>query len=172
MRWKQHGWRLLVGTVTAALMAVGLLPVTASAAIPGPDLAFGKHATASGSNAAYPASNITDGSQQTYWEGPDGAFPQWVQIDLGNRFDVDQVVLRLPSTWEARTQTLGITGSTDGDSFSALSAPAAHEFTPSATNTVTIGFTAKQARYIRVRVTANTGWNAAQLSEVAVHGPD
>lgn len=172
MRWKRQGRRFFIGAVTAALMTVGLLPVAASAAVPGPDLALGRTATASGSNAAYPASNITDGSQQTYWESPAGAFPQWVQIDLGNRVDVDQVVLKLPSTWEARTQTLGVTGSTDGDSFSALSAPAARVFTPSAGNTVTIGFAAKQARYVRVQVTANTGWNAAQLSALEVYGED
>ncbi|MFF1920076.1 CARDB domain-containing protein [Streptomyces sp. NPDC058221] len=172
MRRKQFVWRFLIGAVTAALMTVGLLPVTASAAAPVPDLALGKHVTTSGSNGAYPASNITDGSQQTYWEGPGGTFPQWVQIDLGNRFDVDQVVLRLPNTWQARTQTLGITGSTDGDSFSALSAPAARAFTPTDANTVTIGFTAKQTRYIRVQMTANTGWSAAQLSQVEVYGQD
>ncbi|MFD7715682.1 CARDB domain-containing protein [Streptomyces sp. NPDC059814] len=171
MRWKQFRWRFLIGAVTAALMTVGLLPVTASAAVQGPDLALGKHATASGSNGAYPASNVTDGSQQTYWESS-GALPQWVQIDLGARFDVDQVVLKLPNTWEARTQTLGVQGSADGSSFSALSASAPRVFTPSAGNTVTVGFTAKQARYIRIQVTANTGWNAAQLSQVEVYGED
>ncbi|MFF3171082.1 CARDB domain-containing protein [Streptomyces sp. NPDC057900] len=171
MRWKQFRWRLLIGAVTAALMTVGILPVTASAAVPGPDLALGKQATASASNGAYVASNVTDGSQQTYWESP-GTFPQWVRIDLGARFDVDQVVLKLPNTWEARTQTLAVQGSGDGSSFSTLSASAARVFTPSAGNTVTIGLTAKQTRYIRVQVTANTGWNAAQLSQVEVYGED
>ncbi|WP_285564051.1 CARDB domain-containing protein [Streptomyces sp. RTGN2] len=169
MRWKQLGRRFAVGAVTAALMTVGLLPVAASAAEQGPDLALGKQVTAGGSHGAYPASNVTDGSQQTYWEGA-GAFPQWVRIDLGGRFDVDQVVLKLPATWEARTQTLAIQGSTDGSTFSALSASAARAFSPSAGNTVTIGFTAKETRYIRVQVTANTGWSAAQLSQVEVHG--
>ncbi|MFD4692876.1 CARDB domain-containing protein [Streptomyces sp. NPDC058463] len=171
MRWKQLGRRFAVGAVAAALMTVGLLPVAASAAVRSPDLALGKQATTSGSHGAYPASNVTDGSQQTYWESP-GTFPQWVQIDLGNRFDVDQVVLKLPTTWEARTQTLAVQGSTDGSSFSTLSASAARVFSPSAGNTVTIGFAAKQARYIRVQVTANTGWNAAQLSQVEVSGED
>ncbi|WP_371634205.1 discoidin domain-containing protein [Streptomyces sp. NBC_01259] len=169
MRWKQFRWRLLIGAVTAALMTVGILPVTASAAVPGPDLALGKQATASASSGAYSASNVTDGSQQTYWESP-GTFPQWVRIDLGARFDVDQVVLKLPNTWEARTQTLAVQGSGDGSSFSTLSASAERVFTPSAGNTVTIGLTAKQTRYIRVQVTANTGWNAAQLSQVEVYG--
>ncbi|WP_371631497.1 discoidin domain-containing protein [Streptomyces sp. NBC_00341] len=169
MRWKQFSWRLLIGAVTAALMTVGILPVTASAAVSGPDLALGKQATASASSGAYSASNVTDGSQQTYWESP-GTFPQWVRIDLGARFDVDQVVLKLPNTWEARTQTLAVQGSGDGSSYSTLSASAARVFTPSAGNTVTIGLTAKQTRYIRVQVTANTGWNAAQLSQVEVYG--
>ncbi|MFB4426260.1 CARDB domain-containing protein [Streptomyces sp. QL37] len=169
MRWKQFGRRFVVGAVAAALTTVGLLPAAATAADRSPDLALGKQVTTSGSHGAYPASNVTDGSQQTYWESP-GTFPQWVRIDLGSRFDVDQVVLKLPATWEARTQTLGVQGSTDGSSFSTLSASAAREFTPSAGNTVTVGFTAKQVRYIRVQVTANTGWNAAQLSQVEVHG--
>ncbi|MFJ4839863.1 CARDB domain-containing protein [Streptomyces sp. NPDC088746] len=169
MRWKQFGWRFVIGALAAALMTVGLLPVAATAADRSSDLALGKQVTASGSHGAYPASNVTDGSQQTYWESP-GGFPQWVRIDLGGSFDVDQVVLKLPATWEARTQTLGVQGSTDGSSFSTLSASAAREFTPSAGNTVTVGFTAKQVRYIRVQVTANTGWNAAQLSQVEVHG--
>ncbi|WP_405809088.1 discoidin domain-containing protein [Streptomyces sp. NBC_01520] len=171
MRWKQLGRRFAVGAVTAALMTVGLLPAPASAAAPSPDLALGKQVTTSGSHGAYPASNVTDGSRQTYWESP-GAFPQWVRIDLGNQFDVDRVVLSLPTTWEARTQTLAVQGSTDGSSFSALSASAAREFDPEAGNTVTVDFTAKQARYIRVQVTANTGWNAAQLSQVEVYGED
>ncbi|MFK3985742.1 CARDB domain-containing protein [Micromonospora sp. NPDC050397] len=171
MRWKQLRRRLVVGAVAAALMTVGLLPTAASAAVQRTDLALGKQATTSGSHGAYPASNVTDGSQQTYWESS-GALPQWVRIDLGNRFDVDQVVLRLPNTWEARTQTLSIQGSADGSSFSALSASAARAFSPSTANTVTVGLTAKQVRYIRVQVTANTGWNAAQLSQVEVYGDE
>ncbi|MET8173940.1 CARDB domain-containing protein [Streptomyces clavifer] len=169
MRWKQLGRRFAVGAVTAALMTVGLLPVAASAAVPSPDLALGKQAAASGSHGAYVASNVTDGSGQTYWESP-GAFPQWVRIDLGNEFDVDRVVLKLPNTWEARTQTLGVQGSTDGSGFRTLSAPAARLFSPETGNTVTIDFTTERVRYIRVQVTANTGWNAAQLSQVEVHG--
>ncbi|MGW1818729.1 CARDB domain-containing protein [Streptomyces sp. NPDC002125] len=171
MRWKQLGRRLVLGAVTAALMTVGLLPVSATAAAQRTDLALGKQVTAGGSHGAYPASNVTDGSQQTYWESA-GTFPQWVRIDLGGRFDIDQVVLRLPTTWEARTQTLAVQGSTDGNTYSALAASAARVFSPSAANSVTIGLTAEQVRYIRVQVTANTGWNAAQLSQVEVYGDE
>ncbi|MFE3515261.1 CARDB domain-containing protein [Streptomyces sp. NPDC059166] len=169
MRWKRLVRRLAAGAVTAALMTVGLLPVTAQAAAPGPDLARGKQVTTSGAHGAYPASNITDGSQQTYWESP-GTFPQWVRIDLGASLDVDRVVLSLPATWEARTQTLAVQGGTDGNTFSTLSASAARVFGPTTGNTVTVDFASKQVRYIRVQVTANTGWNAAQLSQVEVYG--
>ncbi|MFD4898165.1 CARDB domain-containing protein [Streptomyces sp. NPDC058411] len=171
MRWKQLGRRFVVGAVAAALMTVGLLPGTATAAGRSPDLALGKSVTTSGSHGAYPASHVTDGSQQTYWESP-GTFPQWVRVDLGGLFDVDQVVLKLPAAWEARTQTLAVQGSTDGSSFSTLSASAARVFSPASGNTVTVGFAARQVRYIRVQVTANTGWNAAQLSQVEVHGDE
>ncbi|WEH38233.1 CARDB domain-containing protein [Streptomyces sp. AM 2-1-1] len=170
MRERQRGWRrLLIGAVTAALMTVGVIPAAATASARSGDLALGRPVAASGSLGAYPASNVTDGNQQTYWESP-GTFPQWVQVDLGASTGVDQVVLKLPNTWEARTQTLAVQGSTDGSGFSTLSASAARLFAPSAGNVVTLGFTATQVRYVRVLVTANTGWNAAQLSQVEVYG--
>ncbi|MFE6973141.1 CARDB domain-containing protein [Streptomyces sp. NPDC057682] len=172
MRWKQRARRLAAAAVTAALMTLGLVPAAVSAAEqPAPDLALGKAVTTGGAHGAYPASNVTDGSQQSYWEGS-GAFPQWVRIDLGGRFDVDRVVLRLPAAWEARSQTLSVQGSTDGTAFSTLAEPAARKFDPASGNTVTLGFTADEVRYLRVRITANTGWSAGQLSEVEVYGQD
>ena len=46
-----------------------------------------------------------------------------------------------------------------------------YDFNPASANTVTIDFTAATTRYVRLRITANTGWPAAQLSEFEVHGP-
>ncbi|MER5967089.1 CARDB domain-containing protein, partial [Streptomyces sp. NPDC002057] len=169
MRGKILSWRLTVGVLIAGLIAVGLMPVTAYAAA-GPNLALGRTATASAAHGAYPAGNVTDGGQQSYWEGPVGSFPQWVQIDLGAATRVDSVVLKLPTTWEARSQTVAVLGSTDGGSFTSLAAAQSRAFNPSAANTVTIGITPATTRYVRVQVTANTGWNAAQLSEVEVYG--
>ena len=37
-------------------------------------------------------------------------------------------------------------------------------------NAVTINFTATSTRYVRVNITANTGWAAAQLSELEIYG--
>ncbi|AJZ84913.1 CARDB domain-containing protein [Streptomyces sp. AgN23] len=168
MRRRHHGRRLAAGLVTAGLLTVGLLPVAAHAA-EGANLALGRPVTASGAHGSYPASNVTDGSQSSYWEGPAGSFPQWVQVDLGNTADIDEVVLKLPASWESRTEGVRIQASADGQNFTTVVADAAKDFSPSSGNTVALDVTA-EARYVRVRVTGNTGWNAAQLSEVEVRG--
>ncbi|WP_210587829.1 CARDB domain-containing protein [Streptomyces sp. GESEQ-35] len=173
MRWTHAVRRLVVGSLTAGLITAGLLPVSASAAeAAGPNLALGKTATASGSHSGYPAGNVTDGSQQTYWESPSNAFPQWIQVDLGAGVAVDQVVLKLPTSWEPRTQTLSVQGSTNGSSFSTLSGATGRQFDPARSSSVTVGFDSTDVRYVRVQVTANTGWPAAQLSELEIYGEE
>lgn len=152
----------------AFLSPVGL-PTPAQAA-GGTNLAAGKPVTASGYADVYVASNVTDGNQSTYWESVNNAFPQWIQVDLGSAAQVDQVVLKVPSGWETRSQTLAVQGSTNGSSFSDLKASASYTFNPSSANTVTINFTAASARYVRIQVTANSGWPAGQISELEVYG--
>ncbi len=175
MRRTRFGLRTITGLLLAGLVAAGLSPGTAGAAakaVRGPDLALGRSVTVTGSHPDHPAAHLTDGSQLTYWEGPLGLFPQSVRIDLGGTVRVDEVVLKLPAAWEARTQTLTVEGGTDGSSFTALSASAAHRFDPDRANTVTLTFPARDVRHLRIRLTANTGWNAAQLSAVEVYGED
>ncbi|MEV6171376.1 discoidin domain-containing protein [Streptomyces sp. NPDC051954] len=167
-RWRRG---LLAVLLTAALALIGLpaLTVTATAA-GGPNLAAGKSATASSSKSEYGPANATDGNAGTYWESSGSTFPQWVQTDLGVAARVDEVVLKLPASWESRNQTLAVQGSADGTSFDTIKTSASYAFTPSAGNTVTISFPATQTRYVRINITANTGWTAAQLSELEVHG--
>jgi hypothetical protein len=80
-------------------------------------------------------------------------------------------VLKLPpqAAWQTRTQTLSIQGSTNGSSWSTLSASAGRVFNPATGNAVTVTFTATSTRYVRVNVTGNTGWPAGQLSETEVY---
>ncbi|MDL2076331.1 CARDB domain-containing protein [Streptomyces sp. GXMU-J15] len=163
----RRGW---VGLLAAGLIAVGLLPAPAHAADDDPNLALGRPATAGGAHGGYPATNVTDGSQQSYWEGPAGSFPQWVQVDLGSQVDLDRVKLKLPAAWEQRSQSLAVLGSADGDSFTTLADAQSRTFSPSEANTVDIDLPAATARYVRVRVTSNSGWNAAQLSELEIYG--
>ncbi|MFI9103143.1 carbohydrate-binding protein [Streptomyces fildesensis] len=132
------------------------------------NLAAGRPTTESSHTGGYPSSNTTDGNQNSYWESANSAFPQWVQVDLGSAQSAGKVVLQLPATWGARNQTLTVQASTDGAAFTTLKTSAAYAFDPATNNTVTITFTATTQRYIRVTVSANTGWPAGQLSEFQV----
>ncbi|RSM90753.1 APHP domain-containing protein [Kibdelosporangium aridum] len=170
MKRKQRRLRLVSGILVAGLVAAGISSSPASAA-DGPNLSIGKAVTTSGTQGGYPAGNVNDGNAQTYWESTNNALPQWVQVDLGSSVSVNQVVLKLPGSWGARTQTLSVQGGTDAASFTSLSASAGHVFSPSSANTVTIDFPATTVRYVRVHVTANTGWPAAQVSEFETYGP-
>ncbi|MEU1621610.1 CARDB domain-containing protein [Streptomyces sp. NPDC005722] len=182
MRWRPLGRRSLSAAALAGLTTLALLPLSAPAAaaptasdVAAADvnLALGRPATAGGSHGEYPAGNTTDGTQASYWEGPAGSFPQWVQVDLGATRGVDRIVLKLPSGWETRTETLSLQGSTNGTSFSTLAASAGRVFNPAQANTVAVDLASPaDARYVRVNVTGNTGWNAAQLSELEVYGED
>ncbi|MFG1815146.1 CARDB domain-containing protein [Kribbella sp. NPDC049174] len=167
-RKNQPAWRLLVGLLAAALIAAGLLPGSATAAV---TANLAKTLSAGSSLGAYPSGNAADGNQNSYWESANSALPQWIQADLGAVTDVNQVTLKLPASWGARTQTLTVQGSTNGTSFSTVVGSTAYNFAPAANNTVTIDFATTSARYVRLTVTANTGWPAAQLSEFDLAGP-
>ena len=151
--------------------AGGSTPPTTTPSPPTGDLARGRTATASGYADVYGPGNLTDGNATTYWESANNAFPQWAQVDLGSAQSVRRLVLRLPpaTAWAARTQTLSVSGSTDGSSFSTIVGSAAYRFDPASGNLVTITFGATQRRWIRVTITANTGWPAAQLSAIEAY---
>ncbi|GAA4686720.1 discoidin domain-containing protein [Promicromonospora umidemergens] len=162
---------------TTALTAVILVPTPAASAsgasagaLSAGALSAGAPATASSNNAPYLADNLTDGDQATYWESTNGSLPQWAQVDLGTGATVEEVVLQLPATWEARTQTLSVQAGADGSTFTTLTASAERRFDPASDNTVTIDVPDTEARYLRVAVTANSGWPAGQLSELEVRG--
>ncbi|WP_406366022.1 discoidin domain-containing protein [Streptomyces sp. NBC_01546] len=170
MRRLNWRWRALAALITTALLITGW-PALSAVAAGGPSIAAGRPAAASSSNGAYGPANVTDGNQSTYWESAGGTLPQWVQTDLGATTRVDQVVLKLPAAWESRNQTLSVQGSADGTTFSTLVGSAAYTFGQGSGNVVTIAFPATQTRYVRIDITANTGWQAAQLSELEVRAP-
>lgn len=119
----------------------------------------------------YPASNTVDGNANTYWESANNAFPQSVTVDLGASKAVRRVVLKLPpaSAWAGRTQTLSILGSTDNTAYTTLKSSAAYTFDPASGNTATVTLPGSSTRYLRVTLTGNTGWPAAQLSELEAY---
>jgi hypothetical protein len=154
---------------TAQLSELTAVPATDSTV----NLAKGRPTSESGHNDVYPSGNAVDGDAGTYWESTNNAFPQWLQVDLGSGTAVDKVVLKLPpsSAWATRTQTLSVLGSSDGTTFSTIVASAAYTFDPSSGNTATITFDTATTRYVRLDITANTGWPAGQVGEFEVYGP-
>ncbi|MEY9484892.1 hypothetical protein RKD26_000686 [Streptomyces calvus] len=139
---------------------------------PDPDvnLARGRTATATGSQDVYTPGKAVDGDANTYWESANHAFPQSLTVDLGSTRAVRRLVLKLPpqAAWQARTQTLSVQGSTDGSAYATLVASKDYRFDPATGNTVTIPVSGS-VRHLRLHVTGNTGWPAAQFSEVEAY---
>jgi hypothetical protein len=135
------------------------------------NLAAGKAVTGSSAVQSYVAGNTVDGNAETYWESANNAFPQSLTVDLGAATSVSRVVLKLPpaAAWAQRVQTVAVLGSIDGGAYGTVKAGATYTFDPGSGNTATITFPATSQRYLRLTFTANTGWPAAQLSEVEVY---
>ncbi|MDX6229953.1 MAG: hypothetical protein QOI76_3343 [Frankiales bacterium] len=151
------------GPVTVSLSGSGIDSST--------NIAAGKPATASSSNGAYVPGNVTDADASTYWESANGAWPQWLQADLGSPFGLGKLTLKLPpaTSWSTRTETIAVSTSTDGTSFTTNVGATAYTFDPATGNTVSINLPANvSGRYVRLTFTANTGWNAGQLSDFEV----
>ncbi|WP_327592737.1 discoidin domain-containing protein [Streptomyces chartreusis] len=139
---------------------------------PARNLAKGRPATATGSQDVYTPGKAVDGDADSYWESGNNAFPQSLTIDLGSSEAVRRLVLKLPpsSAWGARTQTVTVLGSTDGSNFSTVVGATGYRFDPATGNTVTVALPGGTAlRHLRLSVSANTGWPAAQFSEVEAY---
>ena len=143
--------RAVSAALVTALAVFGLTPSAGAAVV-----RLSATLTASSNNGPYGAGNAGDGNQGSYWESTNNVFPQWIQADLGAARDVGKVVLRLPSNWEQRTQTLAVQGSSNGSQFSDISASSGKVFSPASNNTVALDFAPTSVRYVRVTITANT----------------
>ena len=136
------------------------------------NLAKGRPATATGSQDVYTPGKAVDGDANSYWESTNNAFPQAWTVDLGSAQAVRRLVLKLPpaSAWSARTETVTVQGSTDGSTYSTVVGATGYRFDPATGNTVTVALpSGTNLRYLRLNVTANSGWPAAQFSEVEAY---
>ncbi|MEU3533995.1 discoidin domain-containing protein [Streptomyces murinus] len=139
---------------------------------PGRNLAKGRPATATGSQDVYTPGKAVDGDANSYWESANNAFPQSLTVDLGSSYAVRRLVLKLPpsSAWGARTQTVTVLGSTDGSGYSTVVGAHDYRFDPATGNTTTVSLpSGTNLRYLRLSVSANTGWPAGQFSEVEAY---
>jgi len=139
---------------------------------PNRNLAKGRPATATGSQDVYTPGKAVDGDAGTYWESANNAFPQSLTVDLGSSYAVRRVVLKLPpsAAWGARTQTVTVLGSADGSAYSTVVGAQGYRFDPATGNTATVSLpSGTNLRYLRLSVSANTGWPAGQFSEVEAY---
>ncbi|MDH6438520.1 hypothetical protein M2158_007061 [Streptomyces sp. SAI-144] len=139
---------------------------------PNRNLAKGRPATATGSQDVYTPGKAVDGDANSYWESTNNAFPQSWTVDLGSVQAVRRLVLKLPpsSAWGARTQTLTVLGSTDNATYATVVGAQGYRFDPATGNTATVSLPSGTGlRYLRLSVSANTGWPAGQFSEVEAY---
>ncbi|WP_027088076.1 discoidin domain-containing protein [Cohnella panacarvi] len=114
----------------------------------------------------------TDGDPFTYWESTANKFPQSLTVDLGSEMQVGKVMLALPpqDAWEARDQEIEVLGSADGRAFASLLPAKPYTFDPKRDNKIELPLeSAVKQRFIRVTMTSNTAWPAAQISEIEVY---
>ncbi|MET9905200.1 discoidin domain-containing protein [Streptomyces sp. NPDC006476] len=139
---------------------------------PNRNLAKGRPAGATGSQDVYTPGKAVDGDANSYWESTNNAFPQSWTVDLGSSYAVRRLVLKLPpsSAWGARTQTITVLGSTDGSAYSTVLGATGYRFDPATGNTATVALpSGTNLRWLRLSVSANTGWPAGQFSEVEAY---
>ncbi|MFF7122895.1 discoidin domain-containing protein [Streptomyces sp. NPDC008240] len=139
---------------------------------PNRNLAKGRPATATGSQDVYTPGKAVDADANSYWESTNNAFPQSWTVDLGSSYAVRRLVLKLPPSpaWGARTQTITVLGSTDGSNYSTVAGSQGYRFDPATGNTATVTLPGGTSlRYLRLSVSANTGWPAGQFSEVEAY---
>jgi beta-glucanase (GH16 family) len=127
----------------------------------GTNIAQGRTTTASSAeSSSFPAGNATDGNVTTRWSS---AFsdPQWLQVDLGQSYDITHATL----TWEAAcASAYQIQTSADGTNWSTVYT------NNSSTGGIQDVALRATARYIRVYATARASAWGDSLYEFAVYG--
>jgi hypothetical protein len=121
----------------------------------GNNLALNKPAAVSSAQPGYPGSNAVDGNLVTYWrtvkiKNNQARPPEWINVDLGANYTVQQVVLK----WDPinRYATVySIQTSTDGTNWATVNSTSSGNG-----GTDTISFAPAMARYVRLYTTA---WN-------------
>ncbi len=137
------------------------------------------HANTAASSDSYGggAAAAFDGSQGTYWNsishGAGATFSELLVLDMRRIHVVDHFVFKVPSHWDARTQTVTITGSLNGVEYDI---PIAENvqlvFDPVSGNTVELMLDSQvSVQYLRLEVTASTNEEGrGQIGEWEVYG--
>ncbi|WP_051366343.1 galactose-binding domain-containing protein [Hamadaea tsunoensis] len=126
----------------------------------GTDVARGKVATASSAESAlFGAGNVVDGNPTTRW-GSAFSDPQWVQVDLGQAYNINHVSLN----WEAAcAAAYQIQTSTNGTTWTTV-----YNRTGGTSEQIDVPVTAS-ARYVRVNGTARASQWGYSLYDLKVY---
>jgi hypothetical protein len=146
--------------------------VSLSGAVYNPNGNLALTATASADNtlAGFPASNVNDNNQATYWQAANSTGE--LTLHLGETAPVDRLVLELPQNWGDRHQTIEVDGSTDGQTWTQLVAPTAYLFSANnaaGNNVVDIPVPSTTVNYLRLDISNNDVQGAPQLAEFQVY---
>jgi F5/8 type C domain-containing protein len=116
-------------------------------------------------NTTSSATQAVDGDQNTVWES-NHTLPASITVYLNQPSIINQIVLKLPLLWGAKTETVQILGSSDNVNFTQIVAPTSYSISP----TATIAINPVIYQYIRVVISSNSQTDSAQLSELEVYG--
>ncbi|MBQ9189955.1 MAG: discoidin domain-containing protein [Clostridia bacterium] len=135
------------------------------------NLAEGKKISSGEHTDVYVDSNVNDGKTDTYWESK--GFPAEIVIDLDGSFSISTVAVRLnPSAiWEARTQEIAVSVSTDGQTYTELVPATRFAFDPATGNRIRIDFDSTEARFVKLTFTMNSSsrTGGAQAAEIEIY---
>ena len=173
--------RRVISLITAVSMLVSAIipfkpqPVMATVAaavetgIPQTNLALNKPIFASSEiNDGHKAQLANNGKPEDYYESQ-YTLPQWLTVDLGHTYSLSRIVMKLPSSWSARTITLAVQGSIDNENFTDMLPAAPYLFQPTVSNRVEVSFEAASARYVRLYFTGNTARTAGVMGELEIY---
>jgi putative heme-binding domain-containing protein len=129
------------------------------------NLARGKRATATASQAGHPPEHAIDGSEETRWCSPDGSPGQSWQVDLGEPQELTgcQILWEMDDT---RYQ-YKVEGSSDGTTWKMLSDQTSTDLREQSQR---LKFSATGIRHVRISITGLTPGRWGSFFEVEVHG--
>lgn len=134
--------------------------------LPSENIALGKSVSASQSLPEGSPANVVDGNKDTSWQSG-GEFPQWIEIDLGQAFMVEEIKLYVDQAPAGHT-THRVSGKTsDSDEYSEL-----HQFS----GTTDFGdllehefaTPVENIRFVRIETNESPSW--ISWSEIEIYG--
>ncbi len=129
-----------------------------------PLISQGKTVTAQDFTTGFPPQSAIDGNKTTYWSG--GAYPRWWQIDLGENYNIERIIIRnfVDGT---RHYKYNIQTSINGTTWTTV---ATKTNTNPATDNGDTYEISSLGRYVRVNVTFNSANTGSHISEFMVYG--